>query len=311
MVRDSSRGGLDRLDHPPVADEVARVRSFNRTVTQRVGALEDDYLSRHRSLGASRLLWEIDSAPAPTDVRDLRTRLGLDSGYVSRLLGLLRDEGLVEVETDPSDQRVRVVRTTEAGRAEREVLDKVSDELAGSLLEPLPAEDRARLVEAMRTVERLLVRGMVRIAPVDPRSPESLLALRAYFAEIDARFPHGFDPGISLVAADDELTGDRGVLLVARLHDEVVAAGGVKTPKDEPALLKRMWVSSRVRGLGLGRMLLTALEDEARRRGATLVRLDTNRVLTEAIALYRSAGYVEVEDFNGEPFADAWFAKEI
>ena len=103
----------------------------------------------------------------------------------------------------------------------------------------------------------------------------------------------------------------RGVLLVARLHDEVVAAGGVKTPKDEPALLKRMWVSSRVRGLGLGRMLLTALEDEARRRGATLVRLDTNRLLTEAIALYRSAGYVEVEDFNGEPFADAWFAKEI
>jgi DNA-binding MarR family transcriptional regulator len=292
-------------------EEVARVRSFNRTVTQRVGALEDDYLSRHRSLGACRLLWEIDSAPAPTDVRDLRTRLGLDSGYVSRLLGLLRDEGLVEVDADPSDQRVRVVRTTEAGRAERRVLDKVSDELAASLLEPLSTEDRATLVDAMRTVERLLVRGLVRIAPADPRSPESLLALRAYFAEIDARFPHGFDPGTSLVAADDELTGGRGVLLVARLHDEVVAAGGVKTPAGEPALLKRMWVSSRVRGLGVGRMLLTALEDEARRRGATLVRLDTNRVLTEAIALYRSAGYAEVEDFNGEPFADAWFAKEL
>lgn len=292
-------------------DEVARVRSFNRTVTQRVGALQDDYLARHRSLGASRLLWEIDAAPAPTDVRDLRARLGLDSGYVSRLLRTLEDDGLVEVAADPGDQRVRTVRTTDAGRAERRELDRVSDELADELLGPLTPDDRARLVDAMRTVERLLVRGLVRIEPADPRSPESLLALRAYFAEIDARFERGFDPGTSLVATDDELTGDRGVLLVARLHDEVVAAGGVKTPPGEPALLKRMWVSSKTRGLGLGRMLLTALEDEARRRGASVVRLDTNGTLTEAIALYRAAGYDEVADFNGEPYADHWFAKRL
>ena len=291
--------------------DIDRVRSFNRTVTQRVGALQDDYLARHRSLGASRLLWEIDAAPTPTDVRDLRTRLGLDSGYVSRLLGALKDDGLVEVTADPGDQRVRVVRATPAGRAERRELDRVSDDLASSLLDPLSADDRARLVDAMRTVERLLVRGLVRIEPADPRSPESLLALRAYFAEIGARFEHGFDPGTSLVATDDELAGDRGVLLVARLHDEVVAAGGVKTPPGEPALLKRMWVSGKTRGLGLGRMLLTALEDEARRRGAGTVRLDTNKALTEAIAMYRAAGYVEVDDFNGEPYADFWFAKEL
>lgn len=291
--------------------DIDRVRSFNRTVTQRVGALQDDYLARHRSLGASRLLWEIDAAPTPTDVRDLRTRLGLDSGYVSRLLGALKDDDLVEVTADPGDQRVRVVRATPAGRAERRELDRVSDDLASSLLDPLSADDRARLVDAMRTVERLLVRGLVRIEPADPRSPESLLALRAYFAEIGARFEHGFDPGTSLVATDDELAGDRGVLLVARLHDEVVAAGGVKTPPGEPALLKRMWVSGKTRGLGLGRMLLTALEDEARRRGAGTVRLDTNKALTEAIAMYRAAGYVEVDDFNGEPYADFWFAKEL
>ena len=300
MVRETVAGG-----------DVARVRSFNRTVTQRVGALQDDYLSRHRSLGACRLLWEVDAAPAPVDVRDLRARLGLDSGYLSRLLGSLRDEGLVEVTADPADQRVRVVRATDAGRVERRALDRASDELAESLLAPLPPEDRTRLVDAMRTVERLLVRGLVRIEPADPRGAESLLALRAYFAEIDARFEHGFDPGTSLVATDDELSGDRGVLLVARLHDEVVGAGGVKTPPGEPALLKRMWVSDRARGLGIGRMLLAALEDAARDRGATVVRLDTNKALTEAIAMYRACGYVEVEDFNGEPYADHWFAKQL
>jgi DNA-binding MarR family transcriptional regulator/predicted GNAT family N-acyltransferase len=271
--------------------------------------LHDHYLGRGLSLGQARVLWEIGLAGS--ELRTLRARLGLDSGYVSRLLGSLRDDGLVELSADPDDQRVRVVRATDAGRTERRALDRASDELAASLLAPLPPEDRSRLVDAMRTVERLLVRGLVRIEPANPRSAESLLALRAYFAELDARFEHGFDPGASLVAADDELTGDRGVLLVARLHDEVVAAGGVKTPPGEPALLKRMWVSDRTRGLGVGRMLLAALEDEARRRGARVVRLDTNGTLTEAIAMYRACGYVEVDDFNGEPYADHWFAKDL
>lgn len=292
-----------------MTDDVARVRRFHRTVTQRVGALEDDYLARRRSLGASRLLWEIGDEGA--DVRSLRTRLGLDSGYTSRLLGSLRDEGLVEVSADDDDQRVRVVRPTAAGRAERRELDRLSDALATSMLESLGDEDRRRLVEAMGTVGRLVTRGLVRIEPADPRSPEAMLGLREYFAELDARFDGGFDPGRSQVASADELTAPHGVLLVARLHDEVVAAGGVKLPAGEPALLKRMWVSRQARGLGLGRMLLAALEDAARRRGATTIRLDTNRALTEAIALYRSSGYVEVPAFSDEPFAHHWFAKEL
>src|SRR3954449_12804028 len=103
---------------------ISEVRSFNRTVTERIGALVDDYLGRHRPLGASRVLWELDS---PTDVRELRRRLGLDSGYMSRLLRGLESEGLVQVQADARDRRVRTVRTTPAGANERAQLDAHSD----------------------------------------------------------------------------------------------------------------------------------------------------------------------------------------
>src|SRR3954464_11558584 len=127
-----------------------RVRSFNRTVTQRVGALHDEYLARGRPLGASRVLWEVGEDSV--DVRVLRARLDLDSGYLSRLLRALEREGLVAVEPGASDGRVRTVRLTAPGRAERAVLDRESDALADSLLGPLGAGQRERLVAAMATV---------------------------------------------------------------------------------------------------------------------------------------------------------------
>ncbi len=94
-------------------DQDRHVRQFNRTVTQRIGALSDRYLARDRPLGASRVLWEV--GPDGTDVRAIRARLGLDSGYLSRLLRTLEDQRLVTVEPDADDQRVRVVRLTKAG----------------------------------------------------------------------------------------------------------------------------------------------------------------------------------------------------
>src|SRR4051794_1643270 len=132
---------------------IAQVRSFNRTVTERLGVLVDDYLTRGRPLGPSRVLWELD---APTDVRALRRRLGLDSGYMSRLLRGLEADGLVRVETDTRDRRVRRVTLTPAGTRERAELDARSDALAASLLAPLSERRRAELVKAMSTVERLL-----------------------------------------------------------------------------------------------------------------------------------------------------------
>src|SRR5438270_6332692 len=114
---------------------VEQVRRFNRVVTERVGALNDRFLGRPRPLGEARLLWEI--GPDGCEVRLLRARLGLDSGYLARLLRALEGAGMIAMAAGPSDRRVRVASLTPAGHSERAKLDERSDELARSLLAPL------------------------------------------------------------------------------------------------------------------------------------------------------------------------------
>jgi len=286
---------------------VGQVRSFNRTVTQRIGALDDAFLSRDRPLGQARLLWEI--GPDGCDVRRLRSRLDLDSGYLSRLLRALEQDGLVVVAPSQADGRVRIARLTPSGQAERGLLDQRSDDAAVSILRPLSARRRTRLVTAMAEVERLLVASSVRVAGCDPRHPDARSCLRAYFAELARRFDNGFDPARSISADDHELTPPAGLLLVATLHGEPVGCGALKFHDDGPAEVKRMWVSPAHRGLGLGRRILAELEARAAASGVGALRLETNRALSEAIGLYRDAGYQEVAAFNDEPYAHHWFEK--
>jgi DNA-binding MarR family transcriptional regulator/GNAT superfamily N-acetyltransferase len=289
---------------------VEQVRRFNRTVTRRIGALDDQYLARGRPLGASRLLWEIGTAGR--EVRELRARLGLDSGHVSRLLRMLEDERLITVEADPGDRRVRIARLTVKGRRERELIDRRSDDLAASMLAPLGPARRDQLVSAMATVERLLTASMVELREIDPDHPDAQACIQAYFAELAARPGSRFDPRTSLPTDRRELMPPRGAFLVAYLHGEPVGCGGVKRPPGETAAdIKRMWVADDGRGLGIGRRLLEELEERARAGGATHARLETNRVLTEALGMYRSAGYEEVPPFNDEPFGDHWFEKRL
>jgi DNA-binding MarR family transcriptional regulator/GNAT superfamily N-acetyltransferase len=288
---------------------VAQVRQFNRTVTQRVGALHDGFLSRRRPLGHSRVLWEIGTAGS--DVRALRSRLALDSGYLSRILRTLEDEGLVTLVMSSVDARVRVVRLTAAGEDERAELDARSDEAAAALLAKLSNSQQRRLVAAMATVEQLLQASMIEVGVEDPRHREARYCIAEYFAELTRRFDGGFDAARSLSAGDEELTPPAGLLLVARLHSAPVGCAALKLHGDEPAEVKRMWVAGSVRGLGLGRRLLAAVEDHALTHGVRTLRLETNRALTEAIALYRSTGYREVPAFNDEPFADHWFEKQL
>src|ERR687897_59921 len=171
---------------------VAAVRRFDRTVTQRVGALNDRFLARDRPLAAARLLWEIGLDGC--EVRALRTRLNLASGHASRLLRSLESDGLVTVRPGAADGRVRTAYLTEAGRAERALIDERSDDLARSLLAPLSRRQQDRLVTAMQDVERLLTAASVTIQSVDPAHPAARAGIRAYVAELDRRFPGGGDP---------------------------------------------------------------------------------------------------------------------
>ena len=132
-----------------------------------------------------------------------------------------------------------------------------------------------------------------------------------YFAELNQRFDAGFNPALSLSADAHELTPPAGALIIARLHGNVVGCVAIKLHKKSPAELKRMWVAPTGRGLGIGRQLLVEAENRARNMGARKVRLETNRSLPEAIHLYRSAGYVEVDAFSQEPYAHHWFEKKL
>jgi DNA-binding MarR family transcriptional regulator/GNAT superfamily N-acetyltransferase len=288
---------------------VEQVRRFNRTVTQRVGALSDRFLARDRPLAEARMLWEIGEDGR--EVRTLRTRLELDSGHASRLLRSLEAAGMVRVAPSSSDRRIRVARLTRAGLAERALLDERADRLAASMLAPLDTERRERLVDAMRTVERLITFAAVEIRPVDPTHPDARQCIRAYVAELDSRSESGYDPDAGVSAEPHELTPPAGCLLIAYLHAQPVACGAVKHQAGEPSEIKRMWVSPEARGLGIGRRLLGELEALIASSGVRVARLETSGLLTEAIALYRSAGYREVPAFNDEPFADHWFQKNL
>jgi DNA-binding MarR family transcriptional regulator/GNAT superfamily N-acetyltransferase len=285
-----------------------QVRSFNRVVTQSIGALQDHYLSRKLPLGEARLLWEVGDG---CDVRELRERLGLDSGYASRLLRSLETAGFVTVRPSPKDGRVRSVTLTAAGRRERDLLDRRSNDLAHSLLAPLNKTQQERLVAAMAEVERLLTSSLVRIDVIDPEQPAAAYCVGEYYAELGRRFDDGWDHAISIAATPEQLRPPAGLFAVATLHGSPIGCGALKFHGRHPAELKRMWVAPTARGLGLGRRLLTELERIAQDHGARTLRLETNRNLTEAIALYRSAGYREVAPFNDEPYAHHWFEKRL
>jgi DNA-binding MarR family transcriptional regulator/GNAT superfamily N-acetyltransferase len=288
-------------------DQTRQVRSFNRAVTQRIGALNDSFLGRGRSLGESRLLYEI--GPGGAEVRDLRAKLGLDSGYVSRLLRALERQGLVSARPVADDGRVRRAALTAKGRREVGELDRLSEAYANSVLAPLSAGQREALVAAMATVERLMRASAVRIAAEAPEHREARWCFDRYFAELKGRFETGFDPAKSISAEDRELTPPAGVLAIARLDGRPIGCGALKVKGGGVGEVKRMWVSPDARGLGVGRRILEELEARAPGFGLATLRLETNKSLAEAQALYRSCGYIEVPPFNDEPYADHWFEK--
>lgn len=276
------------------------LRRFNRTYTQRIGVLDESFLGTGRPLNVSRLLFEI--GPAGATVRDLRDRLDLDSGYVTRLLRRLADDGLVDVEADPDDRRRRVATLTAAGRRAWRELDDRSEELAAHLVAPLTERQRDRLTEALATADLLVRAATISLREVDPGDALGREAAARYFAELDRRFPHGFDPG----EPDHE-----GRFLLATSSGSPVAYGGVRRLSAETGEIKRMWVDDAWRGAGLGSRMLRELEGLARRLGHTRVVLDTNGTLTEAIEMYGRAGYTPIERYNDNPYAEAWFEKAL
>ncbi len=290
--------------------EIEQIRTFNRTVTRRLGVLNEKYLGRDRPLAESRLLFEIGPQGAP--LRKLRERLRLDSGFLSRMLRNLERKGLAATQRRATDDgRVRFTRLTRSGRAELRRINALSDDLAQFMLKPLTGDQARRLVAAMSEVESLLRASSVEIAPSAPFSPDAERCLDQYFAELARRFRGGYDRSLDGAAEVRDYVPPRGSLVVARLFGEPVGCGALRTLEPRVGEIKRMWIAPGARGLGLGRRLLNELERIARRRGLRAIRLDTNDSLKEALRLYRSSGYREIGRYNDSPYAHHWFEKAL
>jgi DNA-binding MarR family transcriptional regulator/GNAT superfamily N-acetyltransferase len=286
---------------------IPTIRRFNRTYTQRIGVLDESYLGTGRPLNVSRLLFEIGQTGATT-LRELRDRLDLDSGYLTRLVSRLEQEGLVRVTPDASDRRRRVIDLTKPGRAAVAELDDRSEELASRLVEPLTPRQRQRLEGALATADLLVRASTVHLREASPDDPAGQAALRRYYTELRQRFPTGFAPGASAPEPGSHY-------VVATSDGEPVAYGGIRPIKagrrPPTAEIKRMWVHPEWRGAGLGSRMLRYLESLAQSHGFTRIVLDTNSALTEAIALYERAGYRRVDRYNDNPYAELFFEKRL
>lgn len=288
-------------------DPISRVRRFNRAVTSEVGALDTSFLGRGRPLGAARVLNAIGHGRS--DVAELRDYLALDSGLMSRLLRSLEEEGLVMTRPHPDDARRRIARLTAAGRREFEAYETLSNAQAESMLARHGQPEA--LLAAMDLVAAALGRSRIAIDEVDPRGEQSRYCLGEYYAELSRRFERGFDVSLSRDPDALDMMAPRGAFFVALSDGLPLGCVGLKGSGGDVAELKRLWVAPAARGLGLGRRLMDAAEDAARKLAITTLRLDTNSVLAEARQLYRKTGWTEIDRFNDDPYPDLFFEKQL
>lgn len=290
-----------------IADPVSRFRRFARAVTREVGALDSSFLGRGRPLGAARVINAIGSGR--TDVAELRAYLGLDSGLMSRLLRGLEDEGLVETTPHPDDARRRVAALTRTGKREFEAYEALSDSRAASFLEQAP--NAGALLDAMDLIASAFGREGVAIEETDPASDAARYCLERYYAELDTRFPGGFEVTRSCDPDAGDMIHPRGAFFVAISDGVPVGCVALKGEGDGHAEIKRLWVDRGARGLGLAQRLMVAAEDAARALSIHTLRLDTNRALPEAERFYRSANWIEIQRYNANPYAEVFFEKRL
>lgn len=276
---------------------VEAVRRFNRFFTKRIGVLHEGLLASRFSLAQARVLYELAHREAPT-ARELAVELGLDPGYLSRILRGFAEQGLVAKEPSAADGRQSLLRLSEAGHQAFAPLNASSRAEIGAMLEPLSPGEQRRLVEAMRTIERLLGAAPERKAPylLRPHQPgdigwviqrHGVLYAREYgfdetfealVAEIAARFIQRFDPQRErcwIAEKDGENVGS--VLLIAE--------------SEEIAKLRLLLVEPKARGLGIGSRLVAECIRFARERQYRRITLWTNSVLLAARRIYEAQGF--------------------
>lgn len=297
------------IHHQPGKERIDAVRAFNRFYTRQIGLLDEGLLKSAFSLTEARVLYELAHRDGLT-ATDLGRDLGLDPGYLSRLLKKFEERGLVERAATEADARRSSIALTPAGRTAFAPLDRDSHGQVAALLDRLAASDQDRLVKAMRTVRRLLGGD-----GAEPKVPYLLRSLQvgdvgwivrrqgliyardygwdetyeALVAEILSTFVKSFDP-----------KWERS--WIAEREGEVVGSVFVVHQSDEVAKLRLLYVEPCARGLGIGKRLVEECIGFARAKGYKTLTLWTNDILVSARRIYEAAGFKLAEEEHHHSF---------
>ncbi|MET3924961.1 helix-turn-helix domain-containing GNAT family N-acetyltransferase [Devosia sp. 2618] len=288
-------------------DDISRIRRFQRAVTSEIGVLDESFLGRGRPLGPARLLNAIGGGR--TEVSELRAYLQLDSGLMSRMLRGLESENLIEIEAGADDSRRRSVKLTATGEAEYAAYETLSNDQASALLSKHPKPEQ--LLAAMDLIASAMGKDRITFEEVDPRDERAISCLQAYYAELAARFKQGFDVTRSADPDAADMLRPRGSFIIALSDGQPLGCVGLKGTDKGYAEVKRLWIAPAARGLGMSHRLMAELERIAADLGINVLRLDTNKALPEALALYRKTGWTEINRFNDDPYPDYFFEKRL
>jgi DNA-binding MarR family transcriptional regulator/GNAT superfamily N-acetyltransferase len=279
-------------------DRVASVRRFSRFYTRRIGVLHEGLLGSPLSLTEGRVVWELAQRETTT-AAELAAELGLDAGYLSRILGGFERQGLIDRRPSERDGRQSDIALTQAGRALYATIDRRSREEVAALLGKLDDADQARLVEALETAERLLGQRRKPAGPayiLRPHQPGDIGWIihrhGVLYAEeygLDMRF----EALVATIAAAfiDNFDAARERCWVAERAGAVVGSVLLVKESDEVAKLRLLYVEPSSRGLGIGSRLVAECVRFARQQRYSKVRLWTNDVLVSARRIYQAAGF--------------------
>jgi DNA-binding MarR family transcriptional regulator/N-acetylglutamate synthase-like GNAT family acetyltransferase len=286
-------------------DRVASVRRFSRFYTRRIGVLHEGLLGSPLSLAEGRVIWELVQRETAT-AAELAAELGLDAGYLSRILGGFERRGLINRRPSERDGRQSDIALTEAGRALYATIDTKSREEVAALLGELEDADQARLVEALETAERLLGQSRKAAGPayiLRPHQPGDIGWIIHRHGVLYAE-EYGFDARFEALVAQiaaafiDNFDTARERCWIAERAGAVVGSVLLVRESEEVAKLRLLYVEPRARGLGIGSRLVAECVRFARQRRYRRITLWTNDVLVSARRIYQAAGFRLV---NEEP----------
>jgi len=281
-----------------IAEErVGVVRQFNRFFTRQIGVLREGLLHSPYTLTEARILFELGHRDHVT-ASDLCRELGLDAGYLSRILARLEQQGLLEKVRPDNDARQRLLRLTSDGRNAFAFLNQRSLDEVSEMLNELSEEEQQRLLKAMQTIESILTKGLKYSEPFFLRSHEpgdmGWVTHRhgALYAQ-EYGWDEHFEALVAQIVADfiNNYNPERERCWIAEMDGEIVGSVFVVQGSETVAKLRLLLVEPKARGLGLGTRLVEECIRFARRRGYQKLMLWTNSVLLEARHIYKKTGF--------------------